>query len=231
MKRVLLCAISLVILVAGCSNSSDPVAPVDFAGGADLLGLSSAHELRYVIHDSTVVYFPIYSVDVDTLEVTLQITPGAVNTVELSLDNVAHDLLTVDNIGVLHSGQIRPDETPEDTLFFISTPVILPQNLVIGDTRTITTPSFINNGESERLALFFINYGYTNYRTFHGLTEVIVPISSYNAYHFQSVLFLDDSATDTVMVSDEYYAPGVGLVRMETRAAGTTRSITLLENN
>ncbi|MEZ5360153.1 MAG: hypothetical protein R3F48_15155 [Candidatus Zixiibacteriota bacterium] len=231
MKHVLFCLIGLMIVLTGCSSSSDPTAPVNFAGGSVLLGLTGAHELRYVIYDSTITYLPVYSVTVDTTEVTMQITPGQNSTYELGIDGDAHDLLTVDAIGVLHSGQILPDAIPEDTLIFYPTPVLMRQSLTVGAINAVTSPYYMDNGTARRMSLFFLNYGYHTLRKFVGQSQIVVPIASYNAYHFQTALMLDENATDTVMTCDEYYAPNVGLVKMEARAPGSHRLIILLEDD
>ena len=219
------------IIAIGCSNASDPVSPENLAGGAELMGLTTNHALRYVIYDSTVTYFPYYTIVVDTTNTTMQITRGQNNSVALGFDNVAHDLLTVDNLGVLHSGQIRPTATPPDTLFFIPTPVLVPALYTAGTVQSVTSPPYRVGSEDEKLALLFLYYGYHAERKFIGREQVVVPVSSYNAYHFQTQIFLDESSSDTLMSADEYYAAGVGLVKMIMRAAGTKRLIVLLENN
>lgn len=231
MKRIVFGLVCLMTVIVGCNGSSDPTAPVTFAGGVELLGLTDTHELRYVIYDSTITYLPVYSVTVDTTETTMQITPGQGGTVELGIDNIAHDLLTIDDIGVLHSGQIRPAAIPEDTIIFFPTPVVMRQNLTVGETLGVTSPAYLQDSVSRRMSLFFLNYGYHTLRTFVGKTQIVVPISSYDAYHFTTAIMLDADATDTVMTCDEYYAPDVGLVKMEARAPGSRRLIILLEDN
>ncbi len=219
------------VAVFGCSNSSDPVAPTNLASGADLMGLRTNHTLRYVIYDSTSIYFPYYSIEVDTSETQMRITGGAGGTVELAFDNIPQALLTIDNIGVLLSGQIIPNANPPDTNYFYPTPVLIPQSYTVGTIQASTSPPFAIDSAEKKLTMFFLNYGYYTERIFMGLEDIVLPISSYNAYHFQSDIFIDDNAATPLMTAHEYYAPGVGLVKMELQAAGTRRIIVLLEDN
>jgi hypothetical protein len=158
----------------------------------------------------------------------VSIATGSGNTSALAVDGANHDLLTRDDLGVLHSGQIRSDLMPPDTLFFVPTPIIIPQTYINGVTHTITSPMFTTAAGDERLSLLFFNYGYTTDRTYKGRTEIVLPTSSYNAYYFQSILRLDETAIDTLMTIDEYYADGVGLVKLHAHAAATQRLVILL---
>jgi hypothetical protein len=150
--------------------------------------------------------------------------------VQLSLNNLPHDLLTIDELGILHSGQIRPQAIPPDTLFFYPTPMIMPRTFFRGNTWYIDSPPFTTEtGEIERSLLYF-NYGYFTERTFVGRENVVLPTGSYNAYHFQSYLFSDERSFDTLMTVNEYYSPGIGPVKIVLRLDRSRRLILLLED-
>jgi hypothetical protein len=149
----------------------------------------------------------------------------------LSLDGLAHDLLTIDPLGVLHSGQIRPDANPADTVFFYPTPLLMPRTAQNNSSWNILSPSFLGPSGAERRTLLYLNYGYFTVRTFLGRSDVILPGGSYEAYHCRSALFLTETATDTQMVVDEYYSPTVGLVKLESQAPGRGRRIILISDD
>ncbi|MEE9442869.1 MAG: hypothetical protein V3V99_09410 [candidate division Zixibacteria bacterium] len=228
---LIILVISFSIISFGCNKSSEKPVAVTYPYGADLLGLNRDHQLRYVIFDSLVTFYPDYSVDVDTTFLNIDIISGQNNQVQLAVNDTARDLLTIDNIGVLHSGQIRLDATPPDTLFFVPTPVILPRSYSIGSTLYITTPPFVTDTGEIRTSFLNLNYGFFTERTFIERSEVILPTSSYNAYHFRSHIFLNELSTDTLMTVDEYYADNVGLVMLASKAAATQRLIILLADN
>jgi hypothetical protein len=227
--------IILVILLSltcfGCNKSSEKPVALTYPHGSDLLGLNRDHQLRYIIFDSLVTFYPDYSVDVDTTYLNVDIISGHDNQVQLSVNGTARDLFIIDDVGVLHSGQIRLNAVPPDTLFFVPTPVILSRSYSIGSTLYITTPPFVSDSGETRTSFLNLNYGFFTERTFIGQSEVILPTSSYNTYHFRSHIFLNEISTDTLMTVDEYYADNVGLVMLASKAAATQRLIILLADN
>ncbi|MFH1699167.1 MAG: hypothetical protein ABIE07_01155 [Candidatus Zixiibacteriota bacterium] len=224
-------AISWSIIGFGCDKSSENPIVVTYPQGADLLGLNRDHQLRYVIYDTLVTFYPDYSVDVDTTFINVDIISGHGDQVQLSANGTARDLLTLDDVGVLHSGQIRLNAAPPDTLYYVPTPVILPRFYTIGTTFYITTPLFVTDTGEIRTSFLNLNYGFFTERSFIEQSEVILPTSSYDAYHFRSHIFLNELSTDTLITADEYYADGVGLVMLASKAAATRRLIILLADN
>jgi hypothetical protein len=228
----LLIVMMLLMTVVGCDKSSESTPPENNPDGANLLGLTRDHQLHYVIYDSIVsisfddpdtVYF-------DTSYLDLQIALGQSNQVELNINGVPHDLLTIDDLGVLHSGQIRPAAQPPDTLFFYPTPIIMPRILSHGTTWYIESPPFTGDSGDVKRTLLYFNYGYFTERRYVGRENVILPTSSYEAYHFQSLLFYDEYSSDTLINVDEYYAANVGLVKLIARVNRDQRLIILLED-
>lgn len=232
MKNLIGCLIAMAVLAAiiGCNKSTTAPATVNYPDGANLLGLKKSHTLSYIIYDSTVIFIPYYSVLVDTSAMQLTITPGSSSQVELLVDGQPHDLLTLDDLGVLHSGQIRSDVQPPDTLYFYPTPLLMPGTYTSGNSWSIESPSYTTDSGEERFSLLYINYGFVTLRKFIGKAEVVLPTGSYETYQFQSHLFLNDSSTDTLMTVDEFYAAGVGPVKIASRAAGSRRIMILLDD-
>jgi len=233
MKHVVLIALAVLMLAAsGCDKSTDPVEVVPFPPGDKLLGLTGDHTLHYIVYDSTVVYYPAYSVNVDTTDMMVDITHGQGNQYRLSIDGAAHDLLTVDTRGVLHSGQIRSYIIPQDTVFYVPTPVLMPAPMSSVTPWTVATPEVMTASGEERRSLLFLNYGFFTQRTFEAIADVILPTSSYTAYRFQALLFYDENTVDdTLMIIDEYYAVDVGLVKLEAHSDNSHRLIILLDDN
>jgi hypothetical protein len=217
-------------LSIGCSKSSTSPTNTTNPDGADLLGLKKNHTLRYVIYDSIVNFIPYYSVQVDTSQLQLTVTTAANSHVALSVDGHPHDLLTLDDLGVLHTGQIRPEAQPPDTLYFYPTPLLMPRTYTAGKAWSILSPSYSSDSGSERLSLLYINYGFLTLRKFIGQADVVLPTGSYQTYQFQSHLLLSEASTDTLMTVDEFYASGVGPVKIISRAAGSRRIIILLDD-
>lgn len=225
-------ATALLVLVAaffwGCGESGEEPENGVQLDGTSLLGLARSHELHYQVFDSTVTYDP-QEIHLDTMEMTIALQPGSNNQVTLSVDGIRHDLLTIDPLGVLHSGQIQP--TPPDTIFFYPTPLIMPRTLTFGAVWNIMSPPFAGPLGEERRTLLYLNYGYYTTRTYLGRSDVILPGGSFEAYHCRSVLFLTESSADTQMVVDEFYSPSVGLVKLEAQAPGRGRRIILIEDH
>lgn len=234
MKRMRQIALVFMVIMAapiiiGCGqNGEEPAAP-SLPDASSLLGLTKDHELRYQVYDSTVSYDP-QMTHYDTADMRISIIRGQNDQVQLLLDGVAHDLLTIDALGVLHSGQIRPNASPADTVFFYPTPVIMPRTAQNNSSWNILSPPFTGPSGDERRTLLFLNYGYYTVRKFLGRSDVILPGGSYQAYHCRSVLFLTETSVDTQMVVDEYYSPAVGLVKLESQAPGRGRRIILIED-
>ncbi|MDD4050776.1 MAG: hypothetical protein PHR28_02600 [candidate division Zixibacteria bacterium] len=233
MRQIALILMALMVapVVIGCGDSGDePTATGAFADGASLLGLTRDHELNYQVYDSTVTYDP-QMIHYDTTDMRINVLRGRNDQVRLSLDGVAHDLLTIDALGVLHSGQIRPNANPVDTVFFYPTPVIMPRTLQGNSSWNILSPPFVGPLGAERRTLLFLNYGYYTVRKFLGRSDVILPGRSYEAYHCRLALFLTETSVDTQMVVDEYYSLTVGLVKLESQAPGRGRRIILIEDH
>lgn len=217
--------------LGGCAKSTDSTPPVELPDGADLLGLRRDHRLEYIIYDSTVTLFPVYSVTVDTTPLNLQITRGGGTQVQLSVNGVPHDLLTIDAVGVLHSGQIYMATSIPETLYFYPTPLLLPATFAKNKSWSLISPLFRDDsGEERRLSVLFMNYGFNTVREFVGTTAVVLPTGSYNAYQFRSTLHLGESTGNPLALIDEYYAPSVGLVKLVSVAGGSRRLILLLQD-
>ncbi len=226
MYRITIAIFLIMIFVAvGCDKSSESPPVVDYPDSADLLGLKRNHTLHYVIYDSIVTYIPDYSVTIDTTDLSLEITEGEGNQVELTVDGTPHDVLTVDPLGVLHTGLIRYDVNPPETLFYTPTPIIMPREYAIGSSWSVISPQY-----DEKSALLFLNYGYLTQRTFEGKIDIVLPTNSYESYYFKSCLFFNETSPDTMMVVDEYYADNVGLVKLLSRGGGSRRLIILLDD-
>ncbi len=216
-------------IMAGCGDNAEAPPITSLPDGASLLGLARDHELHYQVYDSTVTYDPQVT-HYDTSDMRIGVLRGQNNQVRLSLDGIARDLLTIDVIGVLHSGQIRTDVDPDDTVFFYPTPMIMPRTARNNSSWNILSPPYTGPSGEERRTLLFLNYGYFTVRTFLGRSDIILPGGSYEAYHCRSILFFAAASVDTQMVVDEYYSPTVGLVKLESLAPGRGRRIILIED-
>lgn len=232
-RYLILIAFASLTLAVGCGESSDPPAPEQNLDGAYVLGLTRDHQLFYEIYDSTVII----SLDdddtvlYDTSNLIVEIIRGQNNRVELAINGAPHDLLTIDDIGILHSGQIRPDIIPPDTIFFYPTPIIMPRSFSVGSSWNIESPPYtIASGEIKR-TLLYLNYGYYTERHYLGRELVVLPSGSFDAYYFQSFIFADMASSDTLIRTEEYHAPGVGLVKLVARYNHSQRLIILLEDS
>jgi hypothetical protein len=229
------CAITAMLLLAiviGCNKPVESPPPVENPDSAYLLGLNRDHQLHYVIYDSivSISFDEADTVFFDTTNLDIGITRGQNNQVEVAVGGLPHDLLTIDDIGVLHSGQIRSQVMPPDTLFFYPTPLIMPRNIFHGSTWYIDSPPYSSmSGDIQRTLLYF-NYGYFTERSYLGQENVVLPTHSYNTFHFRSLLFADESSSDTLITVDEYYAAGVGPVKLIARIERSQRLIILLED-
>jgi hypothetical protein len=231
-KYLLTLALILFMIFVGCDDESAVEAPENNPDGAYLLGLTRDHQLHYEVYDSThVIPFdePDYVI-YDTGNFDIEITRGQNNQVAISLYSLPHDLLTVDNIGILHSGQIRPAALPPDTVHFYPTPVIMPRQFSSGSTWNIHTPCLsTDTGKVAKTFLYFY-YGYYTLRTYIGRESIVLPGGSYDTYRFRSLIFSDESSSDTLIISEEYFAPDIGLVQQILRADRKQRLIILLED-
>ena len=221
----------MLAVVIGCSESNDSPVGGTFPDGADLLGLTRNHDLRYIVYDSIVTVLPeSLIVTRDTSYLDISIVRGQQNQVELDVSGVAHDLLTVDQSGVLHSGQIRPQVMPPDTLYYYPTPVIMPRTLGPGSAWSFTSPMYRENSAEKRKTFLNLIYGYYVERKYVGTANVILPSRSYTTYCFRAALFFNESSFDTLITIEEYYAPGIGPVKLMSHFERSQRLILLLSD-
>lgn len=221
-----------VAVIIGCSESSDTATENTFPDGAALLGLTRSHSLHYIVYDSIVTVSPeSLIVTRDTSYIDLSVVPGQQNRVELDVSGLAHDLLTVDQSGVLHTGQIRPQAQPPDTLYYYPTPIIMPRVMGPGSAWSFTSPMYREGSVEKRKTLLNLIYGYYVERRYVGLVNIVLPSQSFEAYYFRAALFMNDSSFDTLMTIDEYYAPGVGPVKLLSRFDRSQRLILLLNDH
>ncbi len=222
----------MIAVVLGCSESNDTGPENTSLDGADLLGLLQNHDLHYIVYDSVVTVSPeSLIVTRDTSFLDISIVRGQQNQVELDVSGLAHDLLTIDQSGVLHTGQIRPQAQPPDTLYYYPTPVIMPRVFAPGSAWSFTSPMYRENSVEKRKTLLNLVYGYYVERRYIGPVSVVLPSQSFAAYYFRATLFLDESSTDTLMTIDEYYAPGVGPVKIVSHFDRSQRLILLLSSH
>jgi hypothetical protein len=227
-------ALTMIVLAAviGCGESNDSPVEDAFPDGAALLGLTRNHDLRYIVYDSIVTVSPeSLIVTRDTSYLDISIIRGQQNQVELDVSGLAHDLLTVDASGVLHSGQIRSQAMPPDTLYYYPTPVIMPRVLGSGSAWSFTSPMYREGSLEKRKTLLNLIYGYYVERKFVGMADVVLPSRSFSTYRFRAALFFDESSFDTLMTIDEYYANGIGPVKIVSRFERSQRLILLLTDH
>ncbi len=223
--------LAIIAVVIGCNESNDTVTENTFPDGAALLGLTRAHDLRYIVYDSIVTVSPeSLIVTRDTSYINISVVPGQQHQVEFDVAGLAHDLLTLDQSGVLHSGQIRPQAQPPDTLYYYPTPIIMPRVLGPGSAWSFTSPMYREGSVEKRKTLLNLIYGYYVERKYIGSVSVVLPSQSYSAYYFRAALFLNDASFDTLMTIDEYYASGVGPVKLVSHFDRSQRLILLLND-
>jgi hypothetical protein len=216
--------------IVGCDNASDSTPHEGAVDGAWLLGLNRDHLLRYFIYDSIVTVSPDNSVIVthDTTQVILTITRGVDNHVELAVNGSPQALVTIDDLGVLHSAQIHSAVVPPDTLYFFPTPIIMSRSIVPGQSWSYTTPWFTLGDTELRPLVLYLYYGYYVERQYQGRMEILLPTSSYDAYRFETAIYDDIASADTLFAIEEYYAGNVGLVKQVIRYGRSQRLILLL---
>ncbi len=232
MRWIYLPVLLLLLLIGiGCDDSSEAPTSVVFPDGAQLLGITTDHTLHYRMFDSTIVFDP-YRVVYDTTDLYVTFTGGSGNQVEMAINGTPQALLTNDNAGVLLSGQIRGDVIPIDTLLYIDpTPIVMPRSVTSGAQWSLSIPTLNLASGTERRTQLFLNYGFITDRRFIRNIDIVLPLGSYAAYQFESRLFLADVADTTpVMTVHEYYADGVGLVKLVASAPNYRRLIILLDD-
>lgn len=230
MYRIITLSIMLFFLsVAGCHKSAEAPEVIAYPDGAGLLGLERDHLLHYIVYDSLVQSYPVYKIEVDTSDWWIKLIRGQNHQVALSFNDSAQALMTVDDLGVLLSGQIRPAADPYDTIVFYPTPVLMPRTYSIGTTWSFSCPAYAGTEGEERFSLLYLNYGYLTTRKFIGKADVVLPSGFYEAYHFHSVLLPENNPRDS-MVVDEFYADQIGPVKIESSAGGSRRLIILIND-
>ena len=231
-KRLIPIMLVGLAIIVGCDRSSDSAFDESNPESFYILGFNRDHDLRYIVYDSIVTVLPdSLSVRLDTTDLEISIARGSNNDIELSVGGLAHDLLTVDNSGILHSGQIRPAALPPDTLFFYPTTVIMPRFFTTGNTWSFMAPPYTEGGIEIRKILLYLTYGYFTERKYLGRLSIVLPTGSYETYHFRSALFQDEYSSDTLMTLDEYYSAGIGPVKILSRFGRSQRLILLLDDS
>ena len=225
----------LIIVMAGCGADNDGGPTSSPSGsstisneGAQLMGLTNNRNLYYMQIDTIISMDSVYHTDFDTSYYMISIS-GTSDDWIIRVDNQPMINLLVSDPYVLQNGYWSEINGRDSLRYFADPPIVMPQSIKKDDSWSGFTPFY--QGDSEEYKRQFYNYYFGFYftRTYTGTEEVILPSGVFDAVRIDVDLFLDKSSTTPEATVVEYYASGIGLVKLVWRGVSLKRTISLVE--
>jgi len=227
-KLLVLTVLFAGLLLVSCGEDGSPTTADLTVDGASLLRLVNNDTLIYLRTDTAVYIDSTYHYDVTESFDTITITGSGDEWVFRRGADPGINV-KIGSQSVLLAGYRRNDDTVEIVTYFAEPPTLVHRSLSAGDTWTGYTPSYTSASGSLRMPLYFANFGFHFERTYVGVEPVTVTSGEYNAYKYESDLFINAGDSLPVAHVVEYYALNLGLVRVQFRGGGLIRTLSLVD--
>lgn len=215
-------------LLLGCGEDDVVISPLERLDGASLLGLANGRSLNYLQTDTVVSIDPIYSVTVTTSSRAVRIGGGGSDWVVKKGDSPLINL-KLTNESVIQNGYWRTIDGHDSVFYFATPPVIMSRSLASEPSWDGYTPFFETDTSSLSLLFCYAYFGFHFEKQFIENVHLLLPAGSFDTYRFDVSLFVDPSDTVPVVRISEYYAPGIGLVKLRLKGGPLTRTLSLID--
>ncbi len=214
MRRLLLLVTSLVFIVGACDDSGTDEENFISDNTARLLGLQEDFDIEYISYD-LVKTFPPYDSTIDT---TVYIFSGRVNSespgrIDLFVDSAPIAALKINDNSIVNLGYYVRTDGGDSLMEFPELPLLFPIAFIEEDCWESYTPPMFVDGNAVIESMLFLSWGFETTREFVRRENILVPAGRFNSFVIKCDRTLpgNDEAFST---SYEYYADGVGLVRL-----------------
>ena len=194
------------------------------------MGLTNNRTLNYMQIDTIITMDSVYQMTVNDTSLIITIS-GTSDEWMIKDDNRPMINLLVSDPYVLQNGYWSRINGRDSLRYFADPPIIMPQKIKEGDAWRGFTPFY--QGDSAEFKRQFYNYyfGFYYTRTYSGTEQIILPSGVFEAVRIDVDLYLDKARTTPEATVVEYYASGVGLVKLVWRGVSLKRTLSLVKIN
>jgi hypothetical protein len=210
----LLLAALLAIVAGACDDSGTDEEGFISDNTVRLLGLQEDFDIEYISYDSVITYPPL-RIEIDT---TVYMFSGRANSgspdrIDLFVDSVPIAALRITDNSIVNLGYYVRTDGGDSLLQFSELPLLFPIAFVEENRWESYTPPMFVDGQAVIESMLFLSWGFETTRKFVRRENILVPAGRFNSFVIKCDRILpgDDEAFST---SYEYYADGVGLVRL-----------------
>ena len=225
-----LLALSLVLLVTllSCSDSGTENEELATGNARSMMGLQEDLECRYVRYDTMMTYPPL-RLKIDTTLFTYSTVTSSFddNTIDVLFDSVKTASLRITSNCVVNLGYYRSIADVDSLFQFAEPPVIFPIVCEENATWESHCPPSYASGEETVEAQLYLTWGLIAKRKFERRETLLLPVGTLACTVFKCELTLPGEE-DPILTQYEYYADGVGLVKLYSTGRISTSHIFML---
>jgi len=223
--------IIVLISMYGCGEDDDLSSVSSSPGyldGATLLGFVDNRTLDYVQTDTIITFDPSYNLSVETSTQKIRLSVNDNEWIVYN-DNTPLVNLRPTSESILQNGYWRYIDG-HDSLFYIPVPpVVMSRSLSVDTSWSGYTPSLPINNEETIFPFYYANFGFYFERRFIGTENILVPAGSFDTYCFEVDLFVNPYDSLPTARTEEYYASGIGLIRLNFKGGSLNRTLSLID--
>lgn len=217
----------LFLLLFGCGSNNDSVTPAsEFVNGASLLGLVNGRTINYLQTDTVISIEP-FKIDIITTNQTIKITGSGDDWIIQDNDQLLINL-KVTTTSVIQNGYWRKVNAQDSIFYFAAPPVLMMRSLTKSIDWDDFTPFYKTDTSQEMLPFYYSYFGFNYTKEFIGIEEIITPAGAFNAYRFDVSLFVNFNDVSPIATVSEFYAPNIGLVKLNFSSGPLRRSLTMI---
>lgn len=223
-------ALLLILLTAagwvGCDDDSDESLSPTAVEGLNLMGLANNRALYYFQLDTTTLV-PSFDIEIDSAYRTVNITGTGTDWIISDDGQPVVNLLVTENY-ILQNGFWR-DAGASDSLHYFPIPsVLMVREFETAGLWDDYTPVLTTDSGDIHYPFYYTNFGFYYEKEYIGTEHLILTPGEFTAYRFETALYLNRTDTVPVATVTEYYAPGIGLIKMIFSGQGLKRHLYLV---
>jgi len=223
---ILVFALATLVLFSGCDDDSTIVSSSDLVDASRLFGFSDGRVFNYLQTDTLTTVDP-FLITITEIHQVVRISGDGDdwviwdnNTPLVNLKITAND--------IIQNGYWREVDGYDSLFYFAAPPVVVPRRLAVGTPWDDYTPHFVTESEQVMLPFCYANFGFYFTRELVGIEEVLTPYGAFNAHRFDVSLYVAQSDEEPIATSVEYFAPDVGLVKLNFSSGPLQRSLAIV---
>jgi len=213
----------------GCGEDGGPSATADDGvNGISLLGLVDGRTLTYLQTDTVISFAPAFEISDTTFQRSFRIGGEGDDWTILAEDEPTISL-KISQQSILINGNWSLT-LGSDVLHYFSTPSpLMPRSIAKGAAWSGFTPAYQTAGDPSILPIYYANFGFYFQKRYVGEESLVLPAGEIQAHRFDLSLYLEESDSIPIALTEEYYSPGVGLVLLKFEGASLRSSLSLID--